>query len=200
LREVTRRGGMAIVQDPAEAAFPSMPLHAMQFAGADHVVSLEKIPKLLVDLVAELAAQDETLPSGKADPMADDEDPHPDGEPSYFTCPDCGGTLWEHDEHGLLRFRCRVGHAYSTEGLLGGQLGALESALWAAVVALEERRDLAAKLGRRLEQRGSRSSSRRFLRESEDANRRAGAVREALLGLSAGLPDERDEEALGEAN
>ena len=130
-------------------------MNAIRFADPDHVVSLDKIPALLVELVEELATESETDRSRKAHAMADDEAPHPDGEPSYFTCPDCGGTLWEHDEHGLLRFRCRVGHAYSTEGLLAGQLGALESALWAAVVALEERRDLASRLANRLEERGS---------------------------------------------
>jgi two-component system chemotaxis response regulator CheB len=29
------------------------------------------------------------------------------GQPSVFGCPECGGALWEIDQEGLLRFRCR---------------------------------------------------------------------------------------------
>ena len=56
-----------------------------------------------------------------------------------FTCPDCGGSLWLHNEYGVRRYRCRVGHTFSAEGLLLGKREALEAALWAAVVALRPR-------------------------------------------------------------
>ena len=105
------------------------------------------------------------------------------GEPSEFTCPECGGTLWEYDEAGLLRFRCRVGHAYSTESLLADQSNALEAALWAAVVALEERADLARRLSDRMRGRGRTGSGHRFEREASDARDRARVVRDALLHL-----------------
>src|SRR5205085_8812746 len=56
-----------------------------------------------------------------------------------FTCPECGGTLWEHDENGFLRFKCHVGHAYSPESLEAGQSQTVEMALWAALRNLQER-------------------------------------------------------------
>jgi two-component system, chemotaxis family, protein-glutamate methylesterase/glutaminase len=31
------------------------------------------------------------------------------GDPSVFACPDGGGVLWEMNEGGFLRFRCRLG-------------------------------------------------------------------------------------------
>src|SRR5437660_1668092 len=37
------------------------------------------------------------------------------GQVSTFTCPECGGSLWQVDEAKLIRFRCHVGHAYNGE-------------------------------------------------------------------------------------
>jgi hypothetical protein len=67
-------------------------------------------------------------------------------------------------------------HAFSTNGLLIGKQRTLESALWAAIVALEERRDLYRRVRDRV---GGRSSRRgqyyeRYIAESE---RRAGVLR-----------------------
>lgn len=39
------------------------------------------------------------------------------GRPSAFACPDCGGVLWEIEDSGFLRFRCRVGHAFTARHL-----------------------------------------------------------------------------------
>ena len=66
------------------------------------------------------------------------EDENRPGTPSQFACPECGGVLWEMDEPGMLRFRCRVGHAYTAKHLELEQGQSVENALWAAVRALEE--------------------------------------------------------------
>ena len=87
-------------------------------------------------------------------------------------------------EGDLLRFRCRVGHAYSTESLLAEQREALEAALWGAVVALEERADLAGRISERMEERGRSYGAGRYEREAADARRRAGLVREAIAHVS----------------
>jgi two-component system chemotaxis response regulator CheB len=47
------------------------------------------------------------------------------GEVSIFTCPECGGALWQVNEVGLIRFRCHVGHGYNGEILLAEQTEAL---------------------------------------------------------------------------
>src|SRR5438067_5091029 len=62
-----------------------------------------------------------------------------DGPPSALSCPECGGALWEQKEGLLVRFTCQVGHAYSPESLVTEQGRALETALWSALRALEER-------------------------------------------------------------
>jgi two-component system chemotaxis response regulator CheB len=48
---VRRAGGLAVVQDPDDAAFADMPRHALNAAGADYVASSREMPSLLDRLV-----------------------------------------------------------------------------------------------------------------------------------------------------
>jgi two-component system, chemotaxis family, protein-glutamate methylesterase/glutaminase len=54
------------------------------------------------------------------------------------TCPECRGPLSAVDLDGLREIRCLVGHVYGARSLLQAHSETQESALWAAVVALEE--------------------------------------------------------------
>src|SRR5262245_34861077 len=140
LRTIKQRGGLALVQDPAEADFPSMPRSAIENVAVDRVLPLREIPVALAELAGkpvdgtappDAAAETEAL-------MATGEPESTDklGKPSAFGCPECGGVLWEIDDAQLLRFRCRVGHAYSADSLVVEQTEGVEDALWAALRAL----------------------------------------------------------------
>src|SRR5687767_14790805 len=50
---IKKLGGLAVVQDPSEAQFSSMPLHALNNVNVDHVVPLSRIAPLLVALTAD---------------------------------------------------------------------------------------------------------------------------------------------------
>jgi len=52
-------GGIAVVQDPKDAAFSEMPLTALNRAKPDHVVSLDEMPALLERLVRQPAKEAE---------------------------------------------------------------------------------------------------------------------------------------------
>lgn len=58
------------------------------------------------------------------------------------TCPECRGPLRELQYNGISEYECLVGHKYSAESLLAAHSEAQEKALWAAVVALEEARNI----------------------------------------------------------
>ena len=47
LANIRRHGGLAIVQDPADAEAPAMPLAALDLAGADHCLALVRVAPLL---------------------------------------------------------------------------------------------------------------------------------------------------------
>ena len=104
------------------------------------------------------------------------------GEGTRYTCPDCGGVLFERHEGRLARFECSVGHVFSIESLSSAQAHALEAALWAAVRALEDRAGLLQRLASRARSNHQDRSADTFGRQAADARERAATIREAIQG------------------
>ena len=139
-------GGIAIVQAPDDALFPSMPKSAIQHVEVDYVVPAREIPALLMRLVAspiigaahgppESLEVEVRIAAGQNAVSAGVEQI---GEPSAFACPECHGVLLHLKGSQPLRFRCHTGHAYSATSLAAAMNEGIEDALWTAVRALEE--------------------------------------------------------------
>jgi two-component system chemotaxis response regulator CheB len=190
LLAIKRRGGLAVVQDPEEALYAGMPLSAIENVSVDHVVGLAEMGALLHELarqpVQEEAAEavskemenEEALT--EMDLAALGSETHP-GTPSSFACPECGGTLWELSEPDLLRFRCREGHAFTADALMVEQSEALETALWSALRALEERKSLALRMSQRAERRGHALAAKRFAQQARETEQQAAVIRDVLV-------------------
>jgi two-component system, chemotaxis family, protein-glutamate methylesterase/glutaminase len=115
------------------------------------------------------------------------------GTPSVFTCPECHGTLWEADEHNLLRFRCRVGHVYSPESMIAAQTDEVDRALWVALRTLEERAAMAYRLAERGRERDQRWVDQTFTARARETEQEAARIRELLrvrAGTSHTIPDD----------
>jgi two-component system chemotaxis response regulator CheB len=197
LAGIAAHGGVAIVQEPAEALYPWMPQAALDRVRADHIVPAAKIGGLLagitaMDLPESAGAQRDALldtevaMSGLA-PVTTDEI---GAAPAGFGCPSCGGSLFQIDETPVPRYRCRVGHAWSPESLLDEQAIALEGALWTALRALEEK----SALSRRMSTSGLRRHSAtgtRFRGMAEEAEAAGAAIRQliAQIGSAAATGD-----------
>lgn len=193
LQAIKSAGGLAVVQDPEQAAYPGMPGSAIDHVEVDHVVSSDELAALLSRLVREPAPP---VPASVSNPNAiGPDDPEPamvgtaalrrgelPGRPSLVTCPECGGLLFEAEDGDRLHFRCHVGHAYSEETLLAAQSDALESSLWSAVRALEEKAELARRLAERSRGRGMPRSAARYEQTAQDAVQGSGMIRRTLLG------------------
>lgn len=60
------------------------------------------------------------------------------------TCPECRGPLRRIRLNHVHEYECLVGHKYSAQVLLRSHSETEERALWSAVVALEEAREMVA--------------------------------------------------------
>jgi two-component system chemotaxis response regulator CheB len=111
------------------------------------------------------------------------------GAPSPYACPDCGGVLWEMKDGELLRFRCRVGHAYNTETLTAAQARAVEEAVWTALRALEEQAAVKKRVGERFRRQNQDAAADQMLRRAREIEQHAEHVRTLLLsGVGANEP------------
>jgi two-component system chemotaxis response regulator CheB len=189
LAAVKEAGGIAIVQDPDEAFAPSMPRSAKAFVQVDHVLPVREISLLITELTREETNAKPPLTGAHVKPLESDlaeprialrEEDRP-GKVSIFTCPECHGTLWEADERGIVRFRCRVGHAYSAESMLAAQTDSVDRALWTALRSVEERAALTHRLAERARKRGHHWVARAFDERALAADGHAAVLRELVV-------------------
>ena len=196
LSHITRHGGVTIVQDPAEAEISSMPESAIQQIDIDHVLRVDDMPAVISGLVRQPIAEDVVTANGRprrdpAEAGTDALDSHElPGPPSPFTCPDCGGVLWELREGELVRFQCHVGHAFSGDGLAHAQSDGLDAALWTALRALEESSALRRRMAVHARERGMNVIADSYEAHAMESEMRAKAVRRILITNTAG--DQRE--------
>jgi two-component system, chemotaxis family, protein-glutamate methylesterase/glutaminase len=195
---VKQHGGTAVVQDPNEALYPGMLDSAIQRVGVDHVLPVQEVAQLLTRLTREPVAQKE---GGQA-MLPEDQEPRDPAEigtasletgtlpgpPTALTCPECGGTLWELISGDLVRYRCHVGHAYTSDSMAAEQGSVLEGALWTALRALEEKAELSRRLAERSRSRGLERLARRYEGAVEHAERGSNDIRQLLLSGTVESP------------
>jgi two-component system chemotaxis response regulator CheB len=184
LEFIKRCGGLAVVQDPNEAEFPSMPESALSNVAVDYVVPVSQMGELLIRLVQIPLGNNSTIPDDiKLEAaiaervVGDTEDLQRLGKPSAMTCPDCGGSLFELKHGKLLRYRCHTGHSFTADALLKSTQHSLEETLWVALRMMEERKNLLTSMASRGESIFSVQQEERILEIKGHINR----LREFLL-------------------
>lgn len=268
LIDIKRQGGIALVQDPADALFADMPHSAIKHAQVDHILPVAGLARLLVALIYnnptdtdnaqvtnpnistnndatnnnvsanykenrkeaeidEIAAETvnikmpafksefNPLKSGanKSDgeptihPTFDtdldhipdrqlknslldcDSMAHLQGErdtmPSIYSCPDCGGVLWQMNEQGFLRFRCHVGHSHSAESPMAQQSEALETSMWYAIRTLVDKAKLSWQMAERAREHGYATSYAHFVEQARTSEKHARVLRDMIESTDA---------------
>lgn len=198
---VKKRGGIAMVQDPDEALYSGMPRSAIENSEVDYVLPVAEIASTVARLAAEPVEEggrpvedemEQEAEIAELDMSALHFGDKP-GRPSRFSCPECHGVLWEIDDEDMIRFRCRVGHAYSPNVLMAEQSDSVEAALWAGLRALEENAALMTRMAKNMRERGNERSAARFDFQAGNALRRAETLRRLILGREPLTVAESDE-------
>ena len=195
LRAIRQCGGVAVVQDPADAAYPDMPRHALAAVPDARRAPAHELGPLVGRLTREpapppppvpghLAAEDRLTRRGLAPlpPDAMDEMDTLDtlGDRVPLSCPDCGGALWHlHDPHPP-RYRCHVGHAYTARSLMAGQADATEQALVVALRTLEERARMLKRMADDDRQRGRSGLGDDYRERADEVEGHADHLRRVL--------------------
>ena len=157
LYAIKARGGVAIVQDPEEAATPDMPRNALNMVDVDFCLPVRQIADVLVQLANGKATDITESSNGNAveDETATDQ---PSGEPPGnqipVACPECDGPIYEVKDGELALFQCFVGHRFSPAEPWRATHRSVGAALWTASRKLKERIVLHEQLAERKRNKG----------------------------------------------
>ncbi len=194
LATIVEHGGAGLVQAPAEALHPSMPVQAAELVPDARVMPVAAMGAALAEMTDGMTGPAPVPLSGDAQVVAEDamaamEDLTAEsagGVPAGFGCPSCHGALFElPGGHRPPRFRCRVGHAWSALGLIEEQGEALEGALWMALRSLEEKAALSRRMADSASMRGSVMTAERYNEVSRAADDAGRIIRQLIEQLGS---------------
>ncbi|AEV83625.1 chemotaxis protein CheB [Actinoplanes sp. SE50] len=186
LAAIVAGGGLALVQDPAEARFPGMPRAALRVV--PQAVTASALD--LGDLVAGSAGQPTGAGEGpqealrwETDMIADgSSDARDRGEPVALGCPECHGGMYVVRTGRAAHYVCHVGHSYSPQTLLAARDNGLEEALWTAVSVLQEKVMILRELIDQAEKAGEAEVARGYRAEADRTSAAAALLQEQAAG------------------
>ncbi|HEY0657773.1 MAG TPA: chemotaxis protein CheB [Pyrinomonadaceae bacterium] len=191
------RGGVAVVQHPADAEFSSMPQSAMREVEVDYAVPIAEMAGLLNDLTKQQISEAGEIRMEKVSPEENKKNEIEIsiaaqdkafelgvmqlGEISPFTCPDCHGVLTKLRDGKLTRFRCHTGHAFSADALLTTLTETIEDSMWSAMRGIEESIMLLNHISEHFAESGQMEMAELSRKKAFEAQNRAAIIREAIM-------------------
>lgn len=146
---IKRCGGTLIVQDPNEAEYPDMPLTVLNEIDVDYCIPLSEMAGTISKIIGDEDRKSVNIPDDilrevkiSEDGISNLDDLKELGECTLYCCPDCGGVLFEIKNDYHFRYRCHIGHTFSANDLLSKQSKCIETSIWVALRAMEERKNL----------------------------------------------------------
>ena len=199
LQEVKAQGGVALIQDPQEALFRSMPQSALEHTAVDYILPVSEMGAVLRRLnegqappkqEGYHAMTEETPPAEETveEDIVAQEQGDRNGMLTVYTCPECGGSLWQVNAGSLVRFRCHTGHVLSGPTLFAEQSENIEKSLWYAFRSLRDKARLARQLAHDARERGAALTAERFEAKAGIDDGHASAL-ERMIEANAALDE-----------
>lgn len=186
-------GGLAVVQDPADAAVSAMPQNAMQAVHVDYKAPIAEMAALLARLAGEEVPDGNGHDKGNMDRRTEMEvsvamenesikfNLLNEGRLTPYTCPECHGVLAAFSEGARMRFRCHTGHAFSADSLLATITENIEESLWSAIRSIQESERLLNHMGDHFAEINQPKLAAMYFKKAKEAASRAHIVRQAVL-------------------
>jgi two-component system, chemotaxis family, protein-glutamate methylesterase/glutaminase len=112
----------------------------------------------------------------------------PDGAPSGFTCPRCGGSMWETPGQ-TLGFQCRIGHRLSLGGMLAEHGAIRRGKLIEAGRLMAEAAALNHRIASYAQERGHALAAQRLHQEAEVLEHRSAEIMQMASAVLAEPPE-----------
>ena len=189
---VKQQGGLAVVQEPADAQVPSMPVNVINAVKVDYIVPVKEIGALLTRLVGEHTLPNDAPESGftikaRMEVRIAMKDEHTSrelfkqGDLTPYTCPECHGVLTALSEDQRIRFRCHTGHAFSADSLLASITANIEEELWTVIRNIQESILLLNHIGDHFAEANEGKIAAVYFKKAKEAMHRAALVRKAVF-------------------
>ena len=205
LEAIKRCGGIAVVQDPADALADEMPRSATQATTVDLSIPSARIGDVLSDLALQAAGPIVPIPPEirlevdiAAGERVDSEVMRRFADPAALTCPACGGIMSAVRGGKPLRFRCQVGHAMTADVIAKEQENAVDEALRVALRIIEERAELVTRMAEDGRVTGRAAVAEMYDDRALEYRRYADTIRRAVLMSIAPITPSDDEGGQGE--
>jgi two-component system chemotaxis response regulator CheB len=185
---IKKSGGTCIIQEPNEAQYPDMPRAVLSNLKPDYAIPISQMGRAILETIKRGKKKQPKIPLEIIKEAEIAERVHLGidgvedlGERSPFSCPDCGGAIWEIKNNDESRYRCHVGHAYTEQGLLSNMGTSAEAALWTALRIIEERRNLLKKIADKEKQNGLRKLAGHYSKQIEELGNQIQLLKNSLF-------------------
>lgn len=155
---IAAAGGSVLVQDPADAAHPGMPLATLSLVKAATTAPAAALGPLIRDAVPHHVDGSTPRRQREEEQRMTEHDLHGGADAAsqvVLSCPDCGGGMSAVTDGLALRYECHVGHTYAPHSMAAAQSDGIEAALWTAKARLEEHAAVQQNIARRMSDRSS---------------------------------------------
>ncbi|GAA4605648.1 two-component system chemotaxis response regulator CheB [Actinoplanes octamycinicus] len=185
LAAIAQHGGAALVQDPDEARFPGMPAAALSAVPSAVTAPAAGLARLIAEMAGRPvgdAGQPDPALVWETDMIAEG---HTEGavpsKPIALSCPDCGGGMYEIRTGQAVHYACHVGHSWSPQTFVAATDHSIETALWTAVSAMQEKVTMLRNLAANAERAGDEQACHTYRDESDRVGRDAELIRTTIL-------------------
>lgn len=188
---IKRSGGITLVQKPEDAEYPDMPQSVVDEMEVDYVVPVHEMGELLQELVFVPASataevpEDITYEATIAERLMLDSgeinDTEMMGPRAPYSCPSCGGALWEVNQGHTTHFRCHTGHSFTYTAFLDANVESIEETLWIALRMLEERRTMLSAMAEQDRRKGHSNWSESQQERADELKLHISRIRQLLL-------------------